>query len=82
MLADHSKSKSFQVLNKKSGRFTDHQKSRVKALKASYSEIKSQVQEMIDSGYEDLDILVAIGEKFPRQEVETVLEDLRRKGVF
>jgi hypothetical protein len=47
----------------------------------SYSEIKQKIVDMIDSGYEDLDILVAIGE-YPREQAESVLADCRNKGLL
>ena len=47
-----------------------------------YTEAKSLLLEMLDKGYEDLDILVALNERFDRQLADTVLEDCRRKGIF
>lgn len=50
--------------------------------KPGYSEAKQLVQNMINSGYEDLDILIKLGEEFDRELVERLVVDLRRKGIL
>ena len=49
----------------------------------SYLAIKSLVLDLIEQNYEDLDILVAVNEKFDNRDlVEATLEDLRKKGII
>lgn len=52
-------------------------------MSETYSAVKSYVMELVDQGFEDLDILVAVNEKFTDKGlVQTVLADLRRNGVL
>ena len=50
--------------------------------KSGYSAIKALVEDMIDSGYSDLDIMIAVGENFDRELSQRVLADLRTRGIF
>jgi len=47
-----------------------------------YSEAKSFLKDLISRGFEDIDIMVALNEKFNRQLVEIVLEDSRKQGLI
>jgi hypothetical protein len=47
-----------------------------------YSEAKSFFKDLLERGFEDIDILVAMNEKFDRQLVEIVLQDCRRQGLI
>ena len=50
--------------------------------KPGYSAAKSLILGMINSGYEDLDIMIKLGEEFDRDLAERVLADCRRKGII
>ncbi len=44
--------------------------------------IMEEVEEMVDGGFEVVDVILNIGEKFPREEGEKVLEAARSKGIL
>ena len=54
-----------------------------KTSQESYTSVKNYINTLAEKGLEDLDILVAVNEVFTDRElVQTVLDDLRRKGQF
>ena len=50
--------------------------------RGGYSLIKRDVLALVEAGYSDLDILMAMAESYDRLLVERVLDDLCKKGLF
>jgi hypothetical protein len=48
----------------------------------NYVNIKYFIDELIYEGFDDIDIIVIAGERFDRESVIQVLNDMRQKGEF
>ena len=64
------------VLKKKS------QDEELKIGKPGYIEMIDTIQEMVDNGYSVVDIMLAVGEKFDREEATLIMNEAREIGIL
>ncbi len=49
---------------------------------AGYVDIMNDIRDMLDAGYQTVDVILNIGERYPREQGEQVLEEARRQGIL
>lgn len=64
------------VLKKKS------QDGELKIGKPGYIDMINKIQEMIDNGYAVVDIMLAVGEQFDRDEANLIINEAREIGIL
>jgi hypothetical protein len=62
--------------------WTDKQTMHTSTLSDNYVDAKLFTESLIDSGFDNIDIMVALNERFDRELVDVILEEYRAKGIL
>lgn len=60
----------------------DDEKDEINIGQTGFVDIMNSINDMVGHGYETVDVILNIGERFPRDQGQKVLEEARRQGVL